>query len=236
MKSVEVEYAFAGVAYVGAYFADKSSTDRRPGVLVAPEGGGLVDLTRSIARRLAEAGYAALAMDYYGGGKPLADINDVMSRLGPWMADPSGIRAIAQAALGRLIDQPEVDSARLAAIGYCFGGTTALELARAGAPLRCVVGFHCGLGTARPASRIDAKILVCIGAADPIVPPAQRGEFEAEMNAAGADWRMLVMGGVGHSFTNPGVGALGRAGFAYDADADRRSWTAMMDLFGEALR
>jgi dienelactone hydrolase len=210
---------------------------KRPGVLVALEGGGLVDLTRSIARRLAESGFAAFAIDYYGEGKPLTDMNDVMARLGPWMADPIGIRAIATTALGVLTAQPQIDAGRLAAIGYCFGGTTALELGRSGAPLKAIVGFHSGLGTARPkdAAAIKGKVLVCIGADDPIIPPEQRAAFEQEMRAGGVDWRMTLHGGVGHSFTNPNSGALGRHGFAYDAAADRRSWAEMMDLFGEVF-
>jgi dienelactone hydrolase len=237
MHVQDIEYHVGDKRYVGSFFADDAHAERRPGVLVAPEGGGLVDLTKSIARRLAEAGYAALAMDYYGDGQPLTDFNEVMPRLAPWFADPTGIREIASAALAVLTAQPQTDSGRLAAIGYCFGGTTALELGRSGAALKAVVGFHSGLGSAKPATAgaIKAKVLVNIGADDPIIPAEQRAAFEAEMNAAGADWRMILYGGVGHSFTNPDVGALGRAGFAYDAAADRRSWAAMIDLFDEVF-
>jgi dienelactone hydrolase len=237
MITKDIEYSVGGVRYVGTFVADDAVGGKRPGVLVAPEGGGLVDLTKSIARRLAEAGYAAFAMDYYGDGKPLTDMSEVMTRLGPWMADPAGIREIATAALGVLTAQEQTAADRLAAIGYCFGGTTALELGRSGAPLKAIVGFHSGLGTARPkdAAAIKAKVLVQIGADDPIIPPEQRAAFEQEMKDAGVDWRMTLFGGVGHSFTNPDVGALGRAGFAYDATADRRSWAAMMDLFGEVF-
>jgi dienelactone hydrolase len=176
-------------------------------------------------------------MDYYGAGKPLDDINQVMVRLGPWFADPTGIREIAAAALAKLSNEPETDPTRLAAIGYCFGGTTALELGRAGADLKAIVGFHSGLGTVKPAAAgaIKGKVLVQIGAADPIVPPEQREAFEAEMDKVGADWRLVLFGKVGHSFTNPNVDALGREGFRYDAAADRRSWAAMMDLFGEVF-
>lgn len=236
MRTQDIEYSVGGTRFVG-YFAAGDGEDRSPGVLVAPEGGGLVDLTRSIARRLAEAGFTALAMDYYGDGKPLADMSEVMSRLGPWMADPTGIRAIAAEALKVLAARPETDPARLAAIGYCFGGTTALELGRSGADLKAIVGFHSGLATTRPgdAADIKAKVLVCIGADDPIIPPQQRLDFVNEMTAAGVDWRMNLYGGAGHSFTNPDVGALGRPGFAYHETTDRRSWTAMMDLFAEAL-
>jgi len=237
MKTQDIEYHVAGTRYVGCYAVDETRAGKRPGVLVAPEGGGLVELTKSIAGRLAQAGFAAFAMDYYGDGQPLADMNQVMGRLGPWMADPAGIRQIATAALRVLTDQPETDAARLAAIGYCFGGTTVLELGRSGADLKAIVGFHSGLATARPAdaANIKAKVLVCIGADDPIIPPEQRAAFEAEMNAGKVDWRMNLYGGAGHSFTNPEVGRLERPGFAYHQPTDRRSWAAMMDLFGEAL-
>lgn len=233
----EIAYEVAGKTYLGTYYADDGLSGSRPGVLVAPEGGGLTEHTRSIARRLADVGFAALAMDYYGGGKPLDDINQVMVRLGPWFADPTGIREIAAAALAALAAEPETDPACLAAIGYCFGGTTALELARSGADLKAIVGFHSGLGTVRPAAAgaIKGKVLAHIGAADPIVPAEQRAAFEAEMNTANADWRLVLYGKVGHSFTNPNVNALGREGFAYDAAADRRSWAGMLDLFGEVF-
>jgi dienelactone hydrolase len=237
MKTQDIEYNVGGKRFVGYFAADEGKAGPRPGVLVGPEGGGLVELTKSIARRLAEAGFAAFAMDYYGDGQALSDMNQVMARLGPWMADPAGIREIAIAALGVLAGQDETDRARLAAIGYCFGGTTALELARSGADLKAVVGFHSGLATARPgdAANIKARVLVNIGADDPIIPPEQRLAFENEMTGGGVDWRMNLYGGAGHSFTNPDVGALGRAGFAYDERTDRRSWTAMMDMFDEAL-
>jgi dienelactone hydrolase len=237
VKTADIEYHADGARLVGYLAVDDSKPEPRPGVLVAPEGGGLVDLTKSIARRLAEAGYVAFAMDYYGDGKPLPDLNEVMPRIMAFMADPSGIRARAAAALAVLAAQPQTDPERLAAIGYCFGGTTVLELARSGADVKAVVGFHSGLGTARPqdARQIRGKVLTCIGALDPIIPPDQRQAFEKEMTDGGVDWRMNLYGGAGHSFTNPDVGALGRPGFEYHAETDRRSWRAMLDLFDETL-
>ncbi len=237
MKTIDIAYHVGAKRYLGYYAVDAAKAGKRPGVLVAHEGGGLSEVTKAVARRLAQAGYAAYALDYFGDGQPLADINEAMARLGPWMADPTGIREIATAALEVLKSQPETDPNRLAATGYCFGGTTALELGRMGTELKAIVGFHSGLATARPAAAgaIKAKVLVCIGADDPIIPPDQRLAFEKEMNAAKADWRMNLYGGAGHSFTNPEVGRLGRPGFAYDALADRRSWVAMLDLFDEAF-
>lgn len=237
MKTQDIEYHADGARLVGYLAVDDAKAGARPGIIVAHEGGGLTDHAKNSARRLAEAGYIAFALDYYGDGKPLTDMNEVMPRLSVWMADPAGIRVRAHAALDVLTAQPETDTSRLAAIGYCFGGTTVLEMARAGEPLRAVVGFHAGLASAKPAQAgaVKAKVLAQIGADDPIVPPEQRLAFEQEMTAAKADWRMLLYGGVGHSFTNPGVNALGRPGFEYDKSADERSWRAMLDLFDEVF-
>jgi dienelactone hydrolase len=167
----------------------------------------------------------------------LTDMSEIMRRIQAFMADPTGIRARAGAALAVLTSQPQTDTKRLAAIGYCFGGTTALELARSGANIQAAVGFHSGLGTARPddAKNIKGKVLVQIGVDDPIIPNEQRVAFEKEMTAAGVDWRMNLYGGTGHSFTNPLVNALGRPGFKYHELNDRRSWAAMLDLFGEVF-
>src|SRR3954451_10083242 len=161
MKTEDIEYHADGARLVGTLFVDDAKPGKRPGVLVAPEGGGLVDLTKAIARRLAEAGYVAFAMDYYGDGKPLSDRNEVMPRINAFMAEPSTIRARATGALAVLAGRPECDAGNLAAIGYCFGGTAVLELARGGAPLKAVVGFHPGLGTtARTvAGEVRPKIL-----------------------------------------------------------------------------
>jgi dienelactone hydrolase len=236
MQTQDITYHADGARLVGRLFVDETRSGKRPGVLVAPEGLGLSDHTFNIARRLAEAGYVAFAMDYYGDGGTLP-MDEVMPRIGAFMAQPETIRARASEALKVLAGRPETDAGKLAAIGFCFGGTTALELARSGAALGAVVGFHSGLGTARPqdAANIKAKILVCIGADDPIVPADQRAAFEKEMTDAKVDWRMNLYGGAGHSFTNPAVGALGRPGFDYHAATDQRSWRAMIDLFDEAF-
>ena len=131
-----------------------------------------------------------------------------------------------------------MDTTRLGAIGYCFGGTMCLELARGGADLKAVVGFHSGLGTARPedASQIKGKVLALIGVEDPIVPPEQRAAFEKEMQEGGVDWQMILYGGAAHSFTNPNAGDMKTPGIEYHEPTDRRSWQAMLDLFAETLR
>jgi len=236
MKTTDITYHAAGQRFVGYLAVDDARPGKRPGVLVAHEGGGLSELTRSIARKLAALGYVAFAMDYHGDAAPFTDMDLVMARLGALMAAPAPIREIAGAALRVLADQPETDTARMAAIGYCFGGTTVLELARMGAPLKAVVGFHSGLYASEPAKApIKPVVLTQIGVDDPIITAENRLAFEQEMKAAGADWRMIVYGGAGHSFTNPDVGAMGRPGFAYHQPSDERSWRAMLDVFGEVF-
>ncbi len=211
MRTQDIEYRADGIRMVGQYAVDDGSTARRPGVLVIHEGPGLTEHTKKIAARLAGLGYAAFAMDYHGDGRPHPDMAAVRPQIAAWIADPTGIMARATAALEVLKAQKEVDTGRLAAIGYCFGGTTALELGRQGCDLRAIVGFHSGLSTSRPqaARNIKGKVLVNIGAEDPIIPPEQRAAFESEMRAAGLDWRLLLYGGAGHSFTNPAADSRG---------------------------
>lgn len=249
VKSETVSYEADGLQMTGEFFCETNSENarpgifsfpdiERPGVLVFPEGFGLGDHARSKARRLAELGYAALACDLHGEGRLVDNIDDVMALIGPLFSDPLRTRARATGALEALLKQQEVDSSRIAAIGFCFGGTMALELARSGAAIKAAVGFHSGLGTVRPedAKAIKGKVLVMIGADDPSIDPDQRAAFENEMREGGVDWRMHLYGKVVHSFTNPDADALNQPGFArYDASADTRSWQEMLALFDEAL-
>jgi dienelactone hydrolase len=238
MRTQDIEYRADGVRLVGQYVVDDRSPARRAGVLVCHEGNGLTEHTKKIAARLAGLGYAAFAMDYHGGGRPVVDVEAVRPQLVAWMGNPTGIMARATAALDVLKAQKEVDPGRLASIGYCFGGTTSLELGRQGCDLKAIVGFHSSLGTSRPqaAANIKGKVLVCLGADDPLILSEQRVAFENEMKAAGVDWRLQLYGGAGHSFTNPEADSWGRNGFFYHEPTDRRSWNAMIELFNETLR
>ncbi len=232
----DISYETDGRTMIGT-LALPDGTDQRPGVLVCHEGPGLDDHGRAMAVRLAELGYVAFALDYHGGGQPLADREQMMARIGEFYGDPLRVRAIGTAGLAVLRAEPRVDTGRLAAIGFCFGGTLAFELARGGADLKAAVGFHAGLGTARPedASNITGAILALIGADDPIVDNAQRRAFEEEMTAARVDWQLNVYGGAEHSFTRPGAESIGMPGIRYHEPTDRRSWRAMLDLFDEVL-
>ncbi len=230
----EISYDFEGTTMIG-HLALPNAVGTHPAVLIAHEGPGIDEHARSRADRLADLGYVAFALDYYGGGQRLPDMAAISERLTPLMADPDRIRALGRAGLAVLVGQPQVDATRVGAIGYCFGGTMALELARSGADLKAVIGFHSGLATTSPAdaSNITAKILVCIGSEDPLIPATQRSDFEAEMRDAGVDWRMNLYGRAVHSFTNPQASDAGLAFIAYDKSTDQRSWRAMLDFFTE---
>jgi dienelactone hydrolase len=234
METRDIAYEIDGKTYTG-YLADGSNGRKVPGILVAYEAGGMTEHPKARARMLAEAGYVAFAMDLFG--ETVRDMAHAMSFVSSLSADLVTFRKRANVALDVLKKQPNVDPSRTGAIGFCFGGTTVLELARSGADVGCVVGFHAGLATIAPqdAKNIKAKVLVLIGDHDPIIPPEQRDAFAKEMREGGADWQMSVYGRAGHSFTNPDVDALGIAGFKYDAATDKRAWKAMHDLFGEVF-
>ncbi len=231
-----IEYRADGRDMIGTYCAPDGG-GKRPAVLVSHEGPGLDANARNYARRLAELGYCAFALDYQGGGKPMTDRAGMMARIGELMAAPDRIVALGRAGLDILLAQPEADSAKVAAIGFCFGGTLSFHLARAGLDLKAAVGFHAGLATSAPAQpgAIKAKILALIGTDDPIIPPQQRADFEREMNAAKADWQMILYGGQQHSFTNPAAANFNMPGIVYHELTEKRSWQAAVDLFKEVF-
>jgi dienelactone hydrolase len=231
----DIEYVHDGVRMVGQLAVDDGRAGTRPAVLVSHDAMGISDHPKRTARRLAELGYVALAIDYHGGGTTLPP-DEIGPRLGALMGDAVKTRAVARAGLDALLASPYADASKAAAIGYCFGGTLSLELARGGADLAAVVGFHSGLATDHPqdAANITGKVLVCIGADDPIIPPEQRLAFEEEMRAAGVDWQLHLYGGAVHSFTNPLADGSNPA-LRYDTVADERSWHSMLTLFGEVF-
>ena len=214
---------------------DDATPGRRPGVLVVHEGGGINDHPKRRAALLAELGYVALACDMFGGGQYVSDRKRGGELMAALRSDPQTLRRRVQAGLDALAAQPLVDAAHLAAIGFCFGGMTVLELARSGAPIAGVVSFHGILDTPLPAQpgAVKAKVLVLHGADDPYAPPPKVNAFIEEMRQAQADWQLNVYGGAQHGFTRPDAAQLGIPGVAYHAQTDRRAWQAMQGFFAE---
>src|SRR6266436_3286843 len=204
MKTEKIAYKDGDVNLHGYLAYDDQKSGKRPGVLVMPEAFGLGAHARQRAERIAGLGCVALAGDPYGNGVEAPDLPTAMKYATPLREDPAKFRQRARVALDKLASMPQVDPNRLAAIGFCMGGTFSLELARDGAPLRGIVSFHGGLQTQKPAEagQVKAKVLVLTGADDTMIPADQVNGFEAEMTKAGADWQVLVYGGSKHSFTN----------------------------------
>lgn len=232
-----IEYRQGDAVLEGYLAYDDSITEKRPGVLVVHEWYGLNDYARKRTEQLAGLGFVAFAADIYGKAVRPSTTQEAGAQATKYRSDRALLRARAAAALEVLKKDPHVDPARTAAIGYCFGGGTVLELARSGADLSAVVSFHGNLDTpnAADAKNIKGKVLVLTGADDKSVPPAQREAFAEEMSAAHVDWQMTLYGNAVHGFTNPANGSDPTRGVAYNADADGRSWQAMLDFFRETL-
>lgn len=235
MKTETLKYKDGDVTLHGFLAFDDQKSGKRPGILVMPEAFGLGAHAKQRAERLAGLGYVALAGDPYGEGVEVGTLPEAMKLMTPLREDNAKFRKRIRAALDALAAHPQVDPNRLAAIGYCMGGTCSLEMARDGAPLKGIVSFHGGLETQSPgeAGKVKAKILVCNGADDPFVPPAHVNAFAEEMTKAKADWQVINYGGAVHSFTNPDADGRGVPGLAYNKSVDERSWKAMLAFFDE---
>jgi dienelactone hydrolase len=232
-----IHYRDGNTTLTGVLVCDETRSDRRPGILVVHGGAGLDAHAEGRARRLAELGYVVFACDMYGDGVA-GDRQRVMSCINELRADRRRLCERAQAGIAVLAAHPEVDG-RVAAVGYCFGGMTVLELARNGLDLAGVVCVHGSLPTTSPAKpdSIKPRILVCHGALDPHGPPADVMAFIEEMNHAAADWQLIVYGGAMHGFTHET--ATGQTpGVMYHAPSDARSSAAIHrfldDLFSAA--
>jgi dienelactone hydrolase len=214
---------------------DEVSSGKRPGVVIMPDAFGIAPFIKERAEQLAKLGYVGFGADPYGDGFMAKDLQEGIKYAMALLEDPAVVRRRVRAALDQIATLPQVDSSRLAVMGYCMGGTCSLEIARAGAAVRGVVSFHGGLATKQPAvaGQVKAKVLVCNGADDPFVPPAQITAFNEEMTKAGVDWQVINYGGTVHSFTNPDAASIGAPGIAYNRLADERSWQAMTSFFAE---
>lgn len=237
IKHVPLEYEATGITLKGDLYYDDAIAERRPGVLVVHEWWGLNDHARNSARKLAEAGYVAFALDMYGKGKQ-ADHPD---QAGAFVKEATKDAATASgrfmAAVDLLKKQPQTDPDRVGAIGYCFGGAIVLEMARRGADLKGVVSFHGSLSPveAAKAGAVKAKILVCHGAKDPLIPAQTVSNFIGEMEHAGADYQFISYGQTQHSFTNPEADKRNIPGLAYHEASAKRSWEHMSAFFKEVF-
>ena len=228
-----------GEAELEGYLAwDNALEGKRPGVLVVHEWTGLNDYAKMRCRQLAELGYVAFAVDMYGKGIRPQSPEEASKQAGIYRSDRELMRARVNAGLDVLLSNELCDRDRVAAIGYCFGGGTVLELARSGAPIAGVVSFHGNLDTPDPAvaKNIKCKILVCHGADDPHVTWDQVRAFIDEMRAADVDYQFIAYSGAVHSFTNPSSGNDPSTGAAYNPVADRRSWQHMKMFFDELFK
>ncbi|MFF2350080.1 dienelactone hydrolase family protein [Kitasatospora sp. NPDC058115] len=229
-----IAYPADGLTMLG-HLALPAGTGRRPAVLLGPEGPGLNDVQRRRADALAELGYVVFAFDLHG-GRWISDPQEMLARVMPMLADPDRLRDLGRAALDVLRDEPRTDPGRIAAIGYGTGGAIALELGRAGEDLRAI-GTVNGLVTGRPGEteRIRCPVWAGVGSEDPIMAPAQREAFAAEMQAAGVDWRLVVYGGAEHAFHHPPVGHAVRPGVAHHPRQAERAWRDVLGLLAECL-
>jgi dienelactone hydrolase len=232
-----VEYKDKDAVLEGFLAYDDAFKGPRPGVLVVHEWTGVGDYVQERAQQLAKLGYVAFAPDIYGKGIRPAPGEEAGKQAGLYKNNRPLMRERALAGLAELKKQTNVDGKRLAAIGYCFGGTVALELARAGADLKGVASFHGGLSAPLPAEagQVKAKIVVYHGAEDPNVPASEVSAFEDEMRKAKVDWTLTKYANAVHAFTNPHMkGSHAMPGSAeYNENADRRSWASLQNYFKE---
>ena len=238
IKSQVVEYKAGDTTLEGWLVYDDAVSGKRPGVLVFPAWWGPSAAEKTVAERLAKMGYVAFVADMYGKGVRFDTIPAAAAESGKYYKDRPLVLARAQAAFDQLRNSPLVDAGKIAALGYCFGGMPALDLARSGAPLVDVITFHGSLGTPNPESdkNIKGHMLALHGAADPIVNAEAVAKFEKELTDAGVDWQVVLYGhGVMHAFTDHEHVQAPDHGIKYDAEADKRSWQAASDLLKSTL-
>ena len=249
----DVEYKDGKNTYLGYLAYDDTKTDNKPdtktdargdgsneklpSILVTHDWMGITDRTKAVVDRLANLGYLAFAADIYGKGVRPKTPEEAGKLSGSYKGNRKLLREHMKAALKAMLKEKHADSRRVAVTGYCFGGTSALELARSGADLRAVVTFHGGLDSPTPADgkNIKARILALHGADDPHVPTKDVEAFEGEMRGAKLDWQLVKYGNAVHSFTDQSAGTDNSKGAAYNQLADVRSWQAMKDFLNETF-
>ena len=236
IQSRTIDYTDGTTRFIGYLAWDDAISGPRAGVMVSHAWAGCGDQEKGKARKLAELGYAGFAIDMYGDGKQGEGTEECAALMQPLIDDRAALQKRILLALATLRQQPEVDGARVAAMGYCFGGLCVLDLARTGADVRGVASFH-GLFTPpgnTEGNRISASVLALHGYDDPMVPPQSIVDLGNELTAAGADWQIHAYGGTMHAFTLPGVNDPG-FGAVYSEKADRRSWQSLVNFLKEVF-
>ena len=233
----KVNYKQGDTALEGYLAYDDALKGQRPGFVIVHDWMGISDFVKGKAEALAKEGYVAIAADIYGKGVRAKNAEEAGKLAGLYKGDRKLMRARAQAALEKLLSTNRVNPKKVIAMGYCFGGTVALELARSCADLAGTVTFHGGLSTPTPADAkcIAGRILALHGADDPFVNEKEVAEFQGEMRNGGVDWQMISYGGAVHAFTNPLAGTDNKQGAAYNAKADKRSWADFHTFLKEVL-
>ena len=235
MQQEEIRYKDGDVELKGYLFWDDAFSGKRPGILVAHEWWGLNDYSKLRAEMLAELGYVAFAADMYGDARMTRHADEAKGWMKQITANVDLWQRRAGLALEQLRSHPNVESTKLAAIGYCFGGATVMQMAYQGADLDGVVSFHGSLPPATPeqAAMVKARVLIAHGDDDGFVPAKRIEAFKKALSGAGVDWEMDIYAGARHGFTNPYADGYGMKGLAYHEQADRRSWSRMRAFFEE---
>ena len=240
IKTENVSYQADSVKMNGFVAYNDSSDTKRPVVLVVPEWWGLTDYAKGRAKQLADLGYLAMAVDFYGDGKTVDNPKDAGALAMPFYKDPQMAKARFDAALAKIKTYKQADTTQIAAIGYCFGGAQVLNMARMGEDLKGVVSFHGNLaGVPVNKDLLKAKILVCHGADDQFVKKEEVDAFKKSMDSIHADYKFIAYPGATHAFTNPAateIGIKNKMPIAYNAAADSASWKEMKSFFGTIFK
>jgi dienelactone hydrolase len=236
IKELNVSVTVNGVSYKAYIAYDDNVKGKRPGVLVLPEWWGLNDYPKMRARKLAESGYIAMALDVFGNGKVAADPTEAQKLTAPFYKDPNLPKARLDQALKVLKALPQTDPFNVAAIGYCFGGSLVLNYAKLGADLKGVVSFHGGISGGAPVDKklLKAKVLICQGGSDKFVSQKDAENLKHKLDSIGAESTLKVYPNATHAFTNPEATATGKKfnmPIEYNAEADKNSWDDMKTFF-----
>lgn len=240
IKEDNISYTGDNISMNGFVAYDENKEGPRPAVIIIPEWWGLNDYPKERAKQLAALGYFAMAIDMFGNGKTADNPDSAGKYVLPFYSDPKMTQRRFDAALAKLKSYSQVDTSKIAAIGYCFGGAQVLNMARLGENLKGVVSFHGNLmGVPADKNTLKAAILVCHGSADPFVPAAEVGKFKKEMDSVGANYTFKAYENATHAFTNPASTENGKKfnlPIAYNAAADSASWQDMKTFFDKIFQ